>query len=104
MSTTATRTALSAQLRRLEQYFDSTEEWEVEGRILGEYEYRIGHLSGHLDGSIGAGGIAIDHRLQDEALRAERHEILRLRDAGEIPDEVYRRIQYDLDLANERLQ
>ena len=47
--------------------------------------------------------IAFDHRLQTEALDAERREILRLRDSGEIPDEIYRKIQYDLDLADERL-
>ena len=92
-----------ARLRKLEPTFDSTEEWEVEGRILGEYEYRIAHLSGHLDGSIGPQEIAFDHRMQAEALSAERAEILRLRDGGEIPDEVYRKIQYDLDLADERL-
>jgi len=28
---------------------------------------------------------------------------LRLRSAGEIPDEIYRRIEYDLDLANARM-
>jgi monovalent cation/hydrogen antiporter len=93
-----------ARLRTLEPEFDSTQEWEVEGRILGEYEYRIAHLSGHLDGSIAREAIAFDHRLQQEALEAERAEILRLRDAGEIPDEVYRKVQYDLDLADERLQ
>jgi CPA1 family monovalent cation:H+ antiporter len=91
------------RLRKLEPGFDSTEEWEVEGRILGEYEYRIAHLSGHLDGSIGPEAIAFDHRLQGEALIAERAEILRLRDSGDIPDEVYRKLQYDLDLADERL-
>ena len=92
-----------ARLRKLEPTFDSTEAWEVEGRILGEYEYRIAHLTGHLDGSTDAAGVALDHTLQDEALRAERREITRLRDVGEIPDEVYRRVQYDLDLASERL-
>jgi CPA1 family monovalent cation:H+ antiporter len=92
-----------ARLRKLEPSFDSTEEWEVEGRILGEYEYRIAHLTGHLDGSIEPQAIAFDHRMQAEALVAEREEILRLRDSGEIPDEVYRKIQYDLDLADERL-
>jgi len=92
-----------ARLRELEPAFDSTDEWEVEGRTLGEYEYRIAHLSGHLDGSLDPNAIAIDHRLQQEALDAERREILRLRDVGEIPDEIYRRVQYDLDLADERL-
>ena len=92
-----------ARLRKIEPTFDSTEVWEVEGRILGEYEYRIAHLSGHLDGSVDATGVAFDHELQEEALKAERREITRLRDNGEIPDEIYRRVQYDLDLASERL-
>jgi CPA1 family monovalent cation:H+ antiporter len=95
--------AAIARLRKLEPTFTSTEAWEVEGRILGEYEYRIAHLSGHLDGSVDANGVALDHALQEEALKAERREIVRLRDAGEIPDEIYRRVQYDLDLASQRL-
>jgi CPA1 family monovalent cation:H+ antiporter len=92
------------RLRRLEPGFNSTDEWEVEGRILGEYDYRIAHLSGHLDGSIDRQDVAIDHQLQQEALDAERHEVQRMRDAGEIPDEIFRRVQYDLDLADERLR
>jgi CPA1 family monovalent cation:H+ antiporter len=91
------------RLRELEPGFQSTEEWEVEGRLLGEYEYRIAHLSGHLDGSLDAEAVAFDHRLQQEALTAERDEIVRLRDSGEIPDEIYRKVQYDLDLADERI-
>ena len=92
-----------AGLHELEPGFNSTEEWEVEGRILGEYEYRIAHLLGHLDGTLSETDVAYDHHLQQRALEAERREIARLRDAGEIPDEVFRTIQYDLDLADERL-
>ena len=92
-----------ARLRMLEPGFDSTEEWEVEGRILGEYEYRIAHLSGHLEGSPNAKGVAFDHTLQTEALNAERAEIQRMREVGEIPDEIYRKVEYDLDLADERI-
>ncbi len=92
-----------AHMRELEPEFGSTEEWEVEGRIIAEYEYRIGHLLGHLDGSISPSDVAVDHKLQYAALAAERREIARLRDAGEIPDEVFRKVQYDLDLASERL-
>ena len=92
-----------ARMRELEPGFHSTEEWEVEGRLLGEYEFRIAHLSGHLDGSVDGDAVALDDKLQDEALEAERREITRLRDSGEIPDEIYRRIQYDLDLAAERI-
>jgi CPA1 family monovalent cation:H+ antiporter len=92
-----------ARMRELEPSFDSTEEWEVEGRLLGEYEYRIAHLSGHLDADVDERGVAFDHILQEEALDAERKEIDRLRESGEIPDEIFRRIQYDLDLASERI-
>jgi CPA1 family monovalent cation:H+ antiporter len=93
------------RLRALESGFDSVEEWEVEGRIIGEYEYRIAHLTGHLDGSEpgGAPVVAVDHRFQEAALAAERHEVSRMRAEGEIPDEIYRKIEYDLDLAHARL-
>jgi CPA1 family monovalent cation:H+ antiporter len=99
----ALRAAL-VRLRELEP-FESVEEWEVEGRLVGEYEYRIAHLTGHIDGAESgrALGVAIDHRLQQEALDAERREVERMRTAAEIPDEVYRKIEYDLDLANARL-
>ncbi len=92
-----------ARLRALEPDFASTEEWEVDGRIVGEYEYRIAHLLGHLDGTVSVTDVAADHRLQREALEAERQAIAQLRDLGDIPDEIFRKIQYDLDLASERL-
>lgn len=92
-----------ARMRELEPHFDATTDWEVEGRILGEYEYRIAHLAKHLDGTLEPDAVAFDHYLQQEALEAERREIARLREAGEIPDEIYRKINYDLDLATQRL-
>lgn len=91
------------RLRVLEPGFTSTEEWEVEGRLLGEYEYRIAHLLGHVQGTAESGAVALDHRLQKEALDAERRAVLRMRDAGEVPDEIFRKVEYDLDLANARL-
>jgi CPA1 family monovalent cation:H+ antiporter len=93
------------RLHELESEFDSVEEWEVEGRLVAEYEYRIQHLLGH--GGVGRAASSesrIDHRLQTEALRAERREIMRMRNAGEIPDEVFRKIEYDLDIADVRLE
>ncbi len=96
------------RLRTLEPEFDSTEEWEVQGRIVGEYQYRIAHLQAHLDDRASefpreTKNVALDHKLQEAALSGERQEVLRLRSAGEIPDEVYRKIEYDLDLAQARL-
>jgi len=94
------------RLRELEPTFDSELEWEVEGRIVDDYRHRIEHLSGHLKSapSEGSGENAIDHRLQLEALGAERDAIQQLRKRGEIPDEVYRHIERDLDLADARLR
>ncbi len=93
-----------ARLHALEPEFDSVEEWEVQGRTVAEYEYRIEHLLGHADGRHGESAQSrIDHRLQTEALHAERRAITHLRNAGEIPDEIFRKIEYDLDLADSRL-
>jgi Na+/H+ antiporter len=93
------------RLRQLEPTFDSELEWEVQGRIVDEYQHRIEHLSRHLDGATETRSeTALDHRLQNEALAAERDVIHSLRTRGEIPDDVFRRIQYDLDLADARLR
>ncbi|HZO93435.1 MAG TPA: Na+/H+ antiporter [Candidatus Baltobacteraceae bacterium] len=74
-------------------------------RLRSEYTDRIEHLEAHATGPGGAEDAtsAFDHRVQTAAVAAERREILRLRDEGRIPDEIYRRIQYDLDLAESRL-
>jgi NhaP-type Na+/H+ or K+/H+ antiporter len=95
-------------LRKLEPGFNSVEEWEVEGRLVGEYEYRIAHLRGHLDGVETSDpgtpmNVALDHKLQEAALVGERNAVLRMRADGSIPDDVYHKIEYDLDLASERL-
>ncbi|MGZ3506911.1 MAG: Na+/H+ antiporter [Vulcanimicrobiaceae bacterium] len=97
-----------ARLHELEPSFKSTEDWEAAGRLLGEYEHRIDHLRGHLDhdgddDDVEEENVA-DHRLQREALDAERHAIMSMRGDGKIPDEIYRNIEYDLDLADLRLR
>ena len=79
-------------------------EWETIGRIKGEYEHRIDHLQRHLPGAGESDESRFDHELQDAALGAERDAIMRLRAAGAIPDEVFRRIEYDLDLAEARVR
>jgi hypothetical protein len=47
--------------------------------------------------------VALDHKLQEAALVGERNAVLRMRADGSIPDDVYHKIEYDLDLASERL-
>ncbi|HET9031174.1 MAG TPA: Na+/H+ antiporter [Candidatus Aquilonibacter sp.] len=103
--------ALEAGVRRLHELqsgFHTSDEWEVAARLLDEYERRIEHLRGHLrDGAREneeETESAVDHRLQRALLQAERDEIARLRQAGEIPDDSFRSIAYDLDLAELRLR
>jgi len=94
------------ELHAQERTFSSALEWETVGRLLGEYAQRIEHLKGHLSADEGEEEPrenALDHRLQKAALVAERRKITELRSAGKIPDDVFRNIQYDLDLADVRL-
>ena len=102
--------ALEAAVKRLhdiESSFHSSAEWEAAGRLLAEYETRIQHLRGHLVPEAEQSQRIksdTDHRLEHELLDAERGEIARLRSSGEIPDDIFRSIAYDLDLAELRLR
>lgn len=99
--------ALEAGLARLEEIQrddPSRAEQEVLGRIFDEYHQRIAVLRGRADGGREeADDVVADRHVQKEALAAERREIAEMRRAGEIPDDIYRTIEYDLDLAAIRL-
>jgi len=94
-------------LRSVESTLRTPGELEAVGRLLGEYQRRIEHLQGHLDDEAAERDAQdereSDRRLELGALDAERREILRLRRSGEIPDDIYSAIEYDLDLAGLRL-
>jgi monovalent cation/hydrogen antiporter len=96
-------------LRSIEPSLTTPGELEASGRLLGEYQRRIDHLQGHLDddGKEEARDAEddreSDRRIELAALDAERREIARLRRSGEIPDDIYQTIEYDLDLAGLRL-
>ncbi|MBV9718544.1 MAG: Na+/H+ antiporter [Candidatus Eremiobacteraeota bacterium] len=94
-----------ARLREEEARRTTPLEREIADRILDEYEQRINVLRGKTsqDGGGDVKESRIDRTLQKEALAAERRAILAMRGAGEIPDDVYRSIEYDLDLAMLRL-
>lgn len=99
--------ALEAGIKRLqsmEHTLKTAAQWEAMGHIRDEYDRRIDHLKGHLDGDGDQERGAADHFMEREALTAERDEIAKLRNAGEIPDDAYRAIAYDLDLADLRLR
>ncbi len=94
-----------AKLTEEEERRKTALEREVADRILEEYRQRISVLRGNAD-VVETEEIKesrVDRTLQKEALAAERRAILAMRHAGEIPDEIYRSIEYDLDLATLRL-
>ncbi len=94
-------------LRSIEPSLQTPNEMEAAARLLDEYERRIAHLQGHLDDEETERGVRdereADRRIELAALDAERREIARLRRGGEIPDDIYQTIEYDLDLAGLRL-
>lgn len=95
-----------ARLREIEHSKPTAMEEEVLGRSLEEYQHRIDVLRGRAskEGDLQTKERRADRRLQREALAAERRAIAQMRKDGEIPDNVYRSIEYDLDLADLRLR
>jgi Na+/H+ antiporter len=106
--TTVRIRALEAGIARLneeETARKSPLEREVVDRALDEYRQRIAVLRGKaaMEEPDAARETRIDRSVQKQALAAEREAIAHMRSAGEIPDEIYRSIEYDLDLATLRL-
>lgn len=100
--------AAAAALARLDEL--TGEEWVREDtaeRIRGGYGFRQSRfgawLDGGDDGSIEARSLDFQ-RLRRELLDAERAAVHELRRAGEISDEVARRVERDLDLEDARLE
>jgi monovalent cation/hydrogen antiporter len=94
-------------LRTLESTFESTAEWEVAGRLSADYEQRVSHFTAHADGVEPADDALqheIERRLRREAYDAERRALHAMRRSGEVTDDVYRHLEWDLDLAESRLE
>ena len=76
-------------------------------RMRQSYEYRIRRFASRLDddddGDIEEGSQAYQ-RLRRKVLEAERAEIIRQRNRGDITDEIMRRIERDIDLEDARLE
>ncbi len=108
--------AAEAALERLDQL--TAEEWALDDtieRVRGAYTYRQRRLSarsprGDFDGGIDGDGIDYEtrseayQRLVREVLDAQRDTVIRMRDRGEINDDVLRTIERELDLEDSRLE
>jgi monovalent cation/hydrogen antiporter len=94
-----------ARLRADMSYHAGGPEMEVGGRLIEEYQHRIDVLRGKAarEENESLAETQVDRRLQKVALDAERSAITRLRESGQIPDDIFRSIEYDLDLAALRL-
>jgi len=81
---------------------------EILGRLRASYDDRLRQLDACADCSAEKNGArpatSLYQRLEQEALTVERRTIIQLRDEYVINDEVLRRIQRDLDLAEARLR
>jgi CPA1 family monovalent cation:H+ antiporter len=98
--------AALAALVGLEPTFASAAHWEVAGRLRAKYEEQVVHFTAHMDGSLADGDVAqhdLERRLIRATIDAERTALDDMRHRGEIGDEVFRRMQYDIDLAESRL-
>jgi Na+/H+ antiporter len=100
--------ASNAALTRLDELRD--EEWvrdETQARLRAAYEFRIRRFEARIDedddGEIEEGSQAYQ-RLRRKVLEAERAEIIRQRNRGDITDDIMRRLERDLDLEDARLE
>jgi monovalent cation/hydrogen antiporter len=100
--------ATDAALARLEEL--AAEDWTREDtveRMRGWYQFRHRRLKARAgiweDDGVQDRSLAYQ-RLVRELLEAQRHEIVRLRNQGEISNEVMHRIERDLDLEDSRLE
>ncbi len=100
--------AVRKRLLEIEATITLPAEWEVVGRLTADYEGRIAHFSAHVDGSVDLDLDSTQHeieaRLRREAHQAERRALLELRGAGSISDEAYRHVEWQIDLAESRLE
>jgi CPA1 family monovalent cation:H+ antiporter len=100
--------ATQAALARLEEL--AGEEWtrdDTVERMRGMYQFRRRRLKargGYLEDDGSEDRSLAYQRLVRELLEAQRREIVRLRNQGEISNEVMHRIEHDLDLEDSRLE
>jgi CPA1 family monovalent cation:H+ antiporter len=95
------------RLQALEPSFVSPVHWEIAGRLRERYEEQLVDYQAHVDGTLDEGD-GLQHKLKRDMIRevliAERRTLAELRLHGDVNDTVYRRLQYDIDLEESRLE
>jgi Na+/H+ antiporter len=94
-------------LASLEPQFTTSVHWEVAGRIRAYYEQRMSHYEAHVAQTKDVDADALEHQIDRDLRRAtyeaERVALVELRRTGGITDEAFRDLQWDIDLAEQRL-
>ncbi len=101
--------AAKARLGELAQRDGTTELHRTRlQRMVAGYDDRIRHFRSHLAGPVEEEQAEleheVDHSLKRETLDVERQTIVKMRARGLINDEIYRRIETDIDLAEAQLR
>lgn len=95
-----------AFLKKSEIEFQTATHWDVAGRIRSYYESRLDHDRADIasdDPTADGTAHTLYREMRRGAYEAERAALVRLRRSGEITDEAYRELEWDLDLAVARL-
>ena len=100
----ARREGALAAIARIDEL--AAEPWvpvESAETLRARYEHRLEHFPASLDpADLDGDHVTAHERLRLDVLAAERRAVIVLRDRGRIGDEALRRVEYDLDLAEER--
>lgn len=101
----AARLKLAASvIEHIEENYSLSLSDSVLSQIKAKYEIRIQRMrKEEKEGRMSAAQIEEFHRIQRNLIRVERDYIIQLRRSGLIGDEVLRKLEYELDLEEERL-
>jgi CPA1 family monovalent cation:H+ antiporter len=81
---------------------------DVLNQVKNKYELKINHLNGKVrtEGNVKNSTVLFDqlNKMQKELLRVERSVILQMHKQGAVGEEVLRRLEYELDLEESRLE
>ncbi len=94
--------ALAALVER-EATFETPAQWEIAGRLREIYERHIAFDTLLVDRGRRIASNEFARELHSAAIRAEREALAQLRRGGGIRDDVYRDLEWDLDLVESRL-
>ena len=104
----ARQTAIQTALSRIDELIEQElAPVEIAGHIREHYAVRAQNIQDFADGKEdeqGKSQFQTYRTVEQEVLRAMHDSVVRLRDEGEINDEVLRRIERDLDLEEEQLE